>query len=523
MAFSFFCKAGLMASGSALCLLAGCATANPDTGPPAMTASGKAAQKEIDTAAVVNRVAWGVNGSTLRQANALGLDAYIERQLHPQAAPLPQQVQAQIDAMTITQRPADQLVLEIEQRRKTATAIVNDDDKKAALQAYQQELNRLAREAATRSMLRALYSPNQLQEQMTWFWMNHFNVHQGKRDLRAMIGDYEEQAIRPHALGKFRDLLAATAHHPAMLRYLDNEQNAVNRINENYARELMELHTLGVNGGYSQRDVQELARILTGVGVNHGDNMPNVRRPLQAQYVRRGLFEFNPNRHDYGDKQFLGQTVRGRGLAELDQALDRLSRDPATAHFISRKLAMFFVADEPSAALVERMAQTFLHSDGSIAATLNTLFAAPEFAQSLGHKFKDPVHYVVSAVRLAYDDKPILNAGPMLNWLNRMGEPLYGRQTPDGFPLTEAAWASPGQMTTRFEIAKAIGSGSAGLFKTDGPQPLERPAFPQLSNALYFQSLQPTLSPATRQALDQAGSPQEWNTFLLASPEMMNR
>ncbi|HTD05141.1 DUF1800 domain-containing protein, partial [Undibacterium sp.] len=450
-------------------------------------------------------------------------ERYLERQLHPAPAALPGPVQAQIAAMTISQRPVEQLNQELEQRRKDADAIANDDEKKAAQQAYQQELNRLAREAATRSLLRALYSPNQLQEQMTWFWMNHFNVHQGKSNIRLLVSDYEERAIRPHALGKFRELLAATVRHPAMIRYLDNEQNAVNRINENYARELMELHTLGVNGGYSQRDVQELARILTGVGVNMGANTPNVKRELQGQYVHQGLFEFNPNRHDYGNKQFLGQTVHGRGLAEVDEAIDRLSRNPATARFVSRKLAVYFVADEPPAALVDRMSQTFLSTDGDIAATLHTLFTSAEFSHSLAQKFKDPVHYVVSAVRLAYDDKAILNAGPMLNWLNRMGEPLYGHQTPDGYPMTEAAWASPGQMNTRFEIAKAIGSGNAGLFKTDGPQPQERAAFPQLANALYYQSLQKTLSPPTRQVLDQASSPQEWNTFLLSSPEIMHR
>ena len=189
--------------------------------------------------------------------------------------------------------------------------MMDDMAKQQAQKDYQQELNRLAREAATRSLLLDVYSPNQLQQQLSWFWLNHFSVHQGKHNLRAMVGDYEMNAIAPHALGKFRDLLAATVHHPAMLRYLDNEANAANRINENYARELMELHTLGVNGGYSQKDVQELARILTGVGVNLGADTPKVKPALQAQYVRRGLFEFNPNRHDYGDKQFLGQTVKG--------------------------------------------------------------------------------------------------------------------------------------------------------------------------------------------------------------------
>ncbi|HEV7618525.1 MAG TPA: DUF1800 domain-containing protein [Burkholderiaceae bacterium] len=510
-----FSGASLMAIGCALCLLAGCAASRHDSGPPSMG--------QLDTVRVLNRVTWGANASLAQQADALGLDNYIERQLHPNQSNLPEPVQQQIAAMTITQHALDQLAQAMEQRRNDVASLADDDKKQAAQQAYQQELNRLAREAATRSLLRALYSPNQLQEQMTWFWMNHFNVHQNKGNLRVMIGDYEERAIRPHALGKFRDLLAATVHHPAMLRYLDNERNAVNRINENYARELMELHTLGVNGGYSQRDVQELARILTGVGVNPGPDAPNVRRQLQAQYVRQGLFEFNPNRHDYGDKQFLGQTIRGRGLAELDEAIDRLSRHPSTARFISRKLAMFLVSDEPPAALVKRMSQTFRQSDGDIAAMLRTLFDSAEFGQSLGRKFKDPVHYVVSAVRLAYDDKPILNAGPMLNWLNRMGEPLYGRQTPDGYPMIETAWASSGQMTTRFEIAKAIGSGNAGLFKTEGPQPQERAAFPQLANALYFQFLQKALSPATRQALDQAASSQEWNAFLLSSPEMMSR
>jgi uncharacterized protein (DUF1800 family) len=503
-----------LAAGAALLMLVGCA------------ASGPAATSAADSARLagaLNRVSWGVNQSTWQQAEKAGYDAWLEGQLRPSPAPLPPAAQAQIDAMTITTKPLARLVQDLDQQRKDSDKITVDDDKKAAQQAYQQELNRMAKEAAARSLLRDLYSPNQLQEQMTWFWMNHFSVHQGKSNLRALVGDYEETAVRPHALGKFRDLLAATLRHPAMIRYLDNEQNAANRINENYARELMELHTLGVDGGYSQRDVQELARVLTGVGVNMGTGEPKVKQELQSQYVRQGLFEFNPNRHDYGAKEFLGQPVKARGLAEVDEAVDRLSRHPATARFISRKLAVYFVADEPPPALVNRMAATFAASDGDIAAVLRTMFTSTEFTQSLGRKFKDPVHYVVSAVRLTYDDKVVLNTGPMLSWLNRMAQPLYGRQTPDGYPLTQSGWASPGQMTTRFEIAKAIGSGSAGLFKTNGPQPKERAAFPQLASALYYQSLQKTLGPATRQVLDQATSPQEWNTFLLSSPELMHR
>jgi uncharacterized protein (DUF1800 family) len=476
-----------------------------------------------DQIQLLNRVTWGANTNAMHQLKDEGVEHYLDMQLQPDPkAPLPDAVQTQLNAMQISRESLEQLITECELQRKSADSIANDDEKKAAQQSYQQHLNQLAKEAATRSLLRDLYSPQQLQEQMTWFWMNHFSVLQAKNNLRTMVGDYEDK-IRAHSLGRFRDLLEVTSRHPAMLIYLDNEQNALGHINENYARELMELHTLGVEGGYSQRDVQELARILTGLGVNLTNNKPGVKKGLQDQYVRDGLFEFNPNRHDYGDKVFLGRQVHGRGLAEINEVLDILAHHSATAHFISRKLAMYFVGDTPSNALIERMAQTFLSSDGQINEVLRTLFKSPEFSASLGHKFKDPIHYVVSAVRLAYDDKTILNAGPMINWLNRMGEQIYGHQTPDGYPLTQTAWASSGQMATRFEIAKAIGSGNAGLFRTDSPQINERAAFPQLANALYYQSWQATLGASTIAALDQAVSPQEWNIYLLASPEFMHR
>lgn len=507
--------------GAVIGLLAGCASTAPGSRVGAEQAQAPLPREQ--ELLVLNRVTWGVNVSSARQIGAAGAERYIEQQLRPAASALPPEVQAQIDGLTISTRPFEQLMFDLDQQRRDFVAMKDAEQRNAARKVYQQELVRLGREAATRSILRAVYSPSQLHEQMTWFWMNHFSVFQNKNPLRAMVGDYEERAIRPHALGRFRTLLGATARHPAMLRYLDNAQNAANRLNENYARELMELHTLGIGAGYTQRDVQELARILTGVGINLRPAAPNVRPERQGDYVRNGVFEFNPNRHDYGDKVFLGQTVKGRGLAELDEALDRLARHPATARFVSRKLAVYFVADEPPAALVERMAQAFQSSDGDISATLRSMFRSPEFAESLGRKFKDPMHYVISAVRLAYDERPILNTQPVLNWLNRLGQGLYSRETPDGYPLTQAGWASPGQMTARFEVARAIGTGSAGLFRTEGPQPTERPAFPQLSNALYHQSLHKTLGPETVKALDQATSPQDWNTFFLSSPEFMNR
>lgn len=518
-------------------MLAGCAAPSrpvqqrlPTTQPPVSGQTPTPAPAPLATlklpptaaSQLIDRVSWGINASSLAAIDRLGAERYLLAQLRPGPASLPTAVQQQIDAMTISQRSMTDLAIELEQRRKDTRPTGDDDAKKTARRGYQQELNRLAREAAERSLLQALYSPNQLQEQMTWFWLNHFSVHERKRDLRAMVGDYEQNAIRPHALKKFRDLLSATVHHPAMLRYLDNDRNAVNRINENYARELMELHTLGVDGGYSQRDVQELARILTGVGVNLESGAPRVRPALQAQYVRRGVFEFNPNRHDYGDKTFLGQPIRSRGLAEVDEAIDRLSRQPATARFISRAMAIYLAGDTPSPALVESMASAFLQSDGDIAVTLSTLFSAPEFAASLGKKFKDPIHYVLSSVRLAHDGTPLQSAAPLVTWLQRMGEPLYGRQTPDGYPLLETAWASAGQMTTRFEFARALGSGSAGLFKRE-PADASRLPQPQLSSAFFHKAIEARLSAATRQALGQASSEQEWNTFFLSSPEMMRR
>lgn len=483
--------------------------------------------EKADLYSVLNRITWGVNSSTYKEAKSIGVNQYVDQQLHPGRDELPIEIQSQIDAMTISQRPVDQLLIELEQRRKKVDSIlkstVSDNEKKTAQLAYQNELNRLEREAASRSLLRDVYSRNQLLEHMTWFWMNHFNIFPGKNNLHAMVGDYEDKAIRPHSLGKFRDLLAAAVFHPAMLRYLDNDQNAANHINENYAREILELHTLGVDAGYTQRDVQEFARILTGVGVNFERGTPTVKRELQNQYVRRGVFEFNPNRHDYGNKVFFGKVILGQGLAEVNEVLDILSRHPATAHFISQKLAAYFIGDNPPAALVKRMTNTFIQTDGQIDATLATLFKAPEFRQSLGHVFKDPIHYVVSSIRLAYDRKPILNTTPMVKWLYRMGESLYGRQTPDGYALSSIFWFSSGQMMTRFEIGKAIGSGSAFLFNPEGQQAQEHSAFPQLANALYYEVLQNSLSQTTQQALEKATSSQEWNTFLLSSPEFMHR
>jgi uncharacterized protein (DUF1800 family) len=475
--------------------------------------------------AFLNRITWGESATSADELQKIGVRAWLDRQLRPRVEDrLPPAAQAQVDALSISKTAMPEQVVQMNAQIQAANKLPDPDQKKAAQQAYQQGMTDLGKQAATRELLRDLYSPDQLQEQMTWFWLNHFNVHMYKRDVRAMIGDYEDSAIRPRALGKFRDLLEATLKHPAMQRYLDNDQNANGHINENYAREIMELHTLGVGSGYSQKDVQELARIFTGVGVDLNPDPPKLKAAYQPLLVRSGLFEFNPNRHDFGDKVFLGHTIKGSGFGEVEQALDILAREPATAHHVSAQMAAYFMGDDPPPALVDRMAKAFQRSDGDIAATLRVLFTSREFDASLGKAFKDPMHYAVSAVRLAYDDRVILNTTPMQNWLNRMTEGLYNHETPDGYSMASASWNGPGQLAVRFEIARQIGSGSAGLFKLDQPQAKDQPAFPQLQNALYYKAgLDQTLAAPTKSALGQAGSPQDWNTLFLSSPEFMRR
>ncbi|HET8871788.1 MAG TPA: DUF1800 domain-containing protein [Aquabacterium sp.] len=486
-------------------------------------ANGSPVTPSLDDYNLLNRLSWGANDVDLDRLHRQGRAGWLQAQLEAAGHDaMPPDIQTRIDAMTISQRSLVDLAQEFQEKHARIEGLPTEDERKEAMKAQQEELNRLAREAASRHLLRAVYSPDQLRERMTWFWFNHFNVFQHKHQIRAMLGDYEEHAIRPHALGSFRTMLGAVIHHPAMLVYLDNQQNAAGKINENLARELMELHTLGVNAGYSQKDVQELARILTGHGIHLPSAPPRLNRKWADLYVQDGLYEFHPGRHDFGDKHLLGQTIKGSGANELDQALDILTRHPATGRFLSRKLAMFFCQDHPSEELISAMADTFRRTDGHIGQTLETLVRHPEFAQTTGEHFKSPVHYVVSAVRAAYNDQGIRNTRPMENWIMRLGQGLYNRQTPDGYSLTADGWSSSGQMSTRFEIARVIGNGSAGLFRAEGEAPMaERPAFPQLARAAYYQYVQPKLSADTRKALDQAGSPQEWNMLYLASPDFM--
>src|SRR5579863_984820 len=414
----------------------------------------------------LQRINLGVDSRALAEYERLGRERYLEQQLDPQPVLFPPDIAAQIRSIERAEMDPEATLAALQQRRRSLNALAAGDTKEQARKALNDEGNRLAYQAMRLELLQEIYSPAQLREQMVWFWLNHFSVFQYKGDLRWLLADYGEHAIRAHALGHFRDLVLATLEHPAMLQYLDNSQNAVGHSNENYARELMELHTLGVTAGYTQADVQQLARILTGVGVNAGA-APHLKPEWQALYLRRGAFEFNPARHDFAPKVLLGHRIEAVGFAEVEEAVTLIVRQPACAQFIARELATYYVGDSPPPALVAAVAESFRHTDGDIAATLRTLFLASDFSAPRGGKFKDPMRYVISAVRLAYDGRTITNTRPLLDWLNALGEAPFGRQTPDGYPLTGASWESPGQMSRRFEIARAIGNGNVHLFESE--------------------------------------------------------
>jgi uncharacterized protein (DUF1800 family) len=352
----------------------------------------------------------------------------------------------------------------------------------------------VATELMQGKVLRAAYSERQLDEVMTDFWFNHFNVFIGKGADRYLVGEYERDVIRPHALGKFQDLLMATAKSPAMMFYLDNWQSVGPRspvglgepprarnnarmrrnrpfggpfgrpfprpqqrpqqangkkqqrgLNENYARELMELHTLGVDGGYTQKDVTEMARVFTGW---------TIREPR-----RGGDFDFNQRMHEPGAKFVLGHTIKEHGEDEGKEMLQMLAHHPSTAHFISKKLAMRFVSDNPPEALVNRMASAFLKSDGDIRQVLRTMFDSPEFwaPQAYRAKVKTPLEFVVSAVRASGAD--VSNAQPLVQTLNQMGMPLYGAQPPTGYSMKAETWVNSAALLNRMNFALRFTSG----------------------------------------------------------------
>jgi uncharacterized protein (DUF1800 family) len=307
----------------------------------------------------------------------------------------------------------------------------------------------VARDLSESKLLRAIYSNRQLEEVLTDFWFNHFNIFLDKGADRYLVTSYERDAIRPHVLGKFRDLLEATAKSPAMLFYLDNWQSvgpdarAPRRgrgLNENYGRELLELHTLGVDGGYTQKDVTEVARCFTGWTID--------------QPQRGGSFQFAARLHDNAEKVVLGVTIpAGGGIADGEKVLDMVARHPSTAQFISRKLAQRFVADDPPETLVTRMAQTFTKTDGDLRAVMKTMLDSKEFWSEGAYrsKMKSPLEMVASAVRAVNGDVDFAFA--LVNQVAQLGQPLYRKQEPTGYSNSSQEWLNSAGLLARMNFA----------------------------------------------------------------------
>jgi uncharacterized protein (DUF1800 family) len=331
-------------------------------------------------------------------------------------------------------------------------------------------------------VFRAIYSERQLEEVLVDFWFNHFNVFEGKPQARPVLASYERDAIRPHVLGRFKDLLLATARHPAMLHYLDNWesmspeafeigpfagppgnvaqqlQRMARGLNENYGRELLELHTLGVDGGYTQQDVVNVARAFTGWTIR----APNVKPE----------FVFASFMHDTREKTILGKTFpAGGGESDGLQVIELLARHPSTAKFISRKLAQRFVADDPPQPLVDRMAQTFARTDGDIRAVLGTMFSSTEFLSEGAwlSKIKSPLELVTSAIRALQGDT--IDTLVLTQRVGDLGQPLYGKLEPTGYPNTSESWLSTGTLLGRMNFATALVSGQIPGVKIKPFQP----------------------------------------------------
>ena len=422
---------------------------------------------------VLNRLGYGPRPADVVRVRAMGVAAYLEQQLDPGRLPDPAAGEALAGYDVLAASTAD-LVRDYPQPSAELRQRVAQGD--MTRRELREQLPPGRRPAVITTQLqaaavtRAVVSQAQLEESLAAFWFNHFNVYSQKGAVRWMVPAYEREAIRPHVLGKFRDLVLATARHPAMLFYLDNWMstradhvmprgpNAGQRrgLNENYARELMELHTLGVDGGYTQQDVTEVARAFTGWTID---------RPREG-----GPFVFRPALHDQGSKRVLGQEIpAGGGERDGERVIDLLVRHPSTARFVSTKLARHFVMDDPPAALVDRLAATFRSSDGDLRAVMTTLVTSPEFwsREAYRAKIKTPFEVVVSAVR-ALDGRLETargrvagraagsGAAELAREVGRLGQPLYEAQPPTGYPDRAESWVNTGALLGRMNFALAL-------------------------------------------------------------------
>ena len=426
--------------------------------------------------------------------------------------------------------------LENEKYRK----IVEDYYRENGLQRPQ----RIMAELQASRILRAVYSERQLQEVMVDFWTNHFNIFANKGADRWLLPAYDRDTIRPHAMSKFSTLLQATAQSPAMLFYLDNFQsvspNMAQRpraqqqrrgINENYARELMELHTLGVDGGYTQKDVQEVARCFTGWTIFQPRGGAAAVNAMLGEAGRRnaGTFFFNARAHDDGEKMVLGHKIpAGGGIKDGLTVLDILSRHPSTAKFIATKLVRHFVADDPPKSLVDRVAATFTKSDGDIRESLKTIFLSKEFNSTEAYrvKIKRPFELVVSAIRTLGAET---NGGPGTHqWIARMGEPLYGFQTPNGYSDAAESWVNTGGLLERMNFGLALAGNRVqgtrvDLYKFTGGDKSQAKVMDESLKTILAGEISSTTRETLLKQLDQSDPVTKVVGLILGTPEFQRQ
>jgi len=496
---------------------------------------------------VLNRLGFGARPGDVERVKSIGLEQYINQQLSPEKIADTVAENKVKDLTVLEMSTAElyakypqpgQLLRQLQQRGMLAADSNNppnpqDEKNRKVLEEYYQQNGlqrpqRIMAELQASRILRAVYSERQLQEVMVDFWTNHFNVFAGKGADRWLLPSYDRDTIRPNAMGKFSQLLLATAQSPAMLFYLDNFQSVspdMNRgggmrrlaneqqqpqrqrrgINENYARELMELHTLGVDGGYTQKDVQEVARCFTGWTIfqpRGGAAAVNAIMGSDAARRQAGTFFFNPRAHDDGEKTVLGHKIpAGGGFKDGQTTLDILARHPATAKFIATKLVRHFVSDTPPPALVDRAAAAFTKSDGDIRETLKAIFFSNEFnsPEAYRAKIKRPFELVVSAIRTVGADT---NGGPGTHqWIARMGEPLYGFQTPNGYSDAAESWVNTGGLLERMNFGLALAGNRIQGTRVDLAAKLNAPEKSKLIDESLKMIVAGDISAATRETL----------------------
>jgi uncharacterized protein (DUF1800 family) len=418
---------------------------------------------------VANRLGFGPSPGEVDRIRHMGFEGYLNEQLNPRPADLPDELQVQLRRLPVFGKNTFELYRDYWFRMRVRDASGNKRPKDE-IKILKQLTGQVGPQVRLARLMRAIASPHRLHEALVDFWYNHFNVYEHKQLDRVWTGAYEEEGIRAHTLGRFSDLLLATAKHPAMLVYLDNWKNVApgvygrhgksDGINENYAREVMELHTLGVDGGYSQADVTALAHILTGwtVGADSGDVHP-VQTNWQSGIVHGG-FAFRQRWHDASPQTLLGRRFANRDQADGEAALLMLARHPATARHISFKLAQYFVADKPAAGLVDDMTAVFKRTDGDIKAVVEALLTSKTFHDPSirAGKLKTPYQYVVSVARVSNLNPQ--NAAPLAEELKALGQPIYGCLTPDGYACTQSAWLDPDAMVRRVAFAVKFGTGA---------------------------------------------------------------